>query len=109
MLQQDPSPPPQLLYPPCLQMCSTHVFNTIHAPAIPATTYRCECAAAWAGVRLAAGGWWHDAPVGHHHHVLAAELLLQLTHQARLDLVEALQQAEGDLQQGAGAADIEWP
>lgn len=90
MLQQDPSPPPQLLYPPYL--------HTIRAPAIPATTYRCECAAAWAGVALAAGGWWHDAPVGHNHNVLAAELLLKLTNQPLLDLVEVPQQPEGDLQ-----------
>jgi hypothetical protein len=74
--------------------------------------HRCECAAAWACVGLAAGWWWHDAPVGHQHHVLATELLLQLTHQPLLDLVEQLQQAEGPLgptmgTRGGGAAGVE--
>lgn len=66
-------------------------------PAAPSCTYRCECAAAWACVAFAACWWWHDAPVCHHHHVLAAELLLKLTNQPLLDLVEVLQQAEGNL------------
>jgi len=37
-------------------------------------------------------GGGHDPAVGDHNHVLATELLLQLAHQALLDLVERLLQ-----------------
>jgi hypothetical protein len=59
--------------------------------------HSCERAAAGAGVRLPRGRGCHDAAVGNDDHILAAELLLQLPHQALLDLVERLQQPVGHL------------
>lgn len=61
---------------------------------------------AGAGARngCAGGGLGHDAPVGHDHYVLAAKLLLQLAHQARLHLVEALEQPEGNVDHDSLAA-----
>mmetsp|Transcript_6257 Transcript_6257/g.17970 ORF Transcript_6257/g.17970 Transcript_6257/m.17970 type:complete len:237 (-) Transcript_6257:85-795(-) len=67
-----------------------------------------EGAAAGAGIGLTAGGGGHDAAVGDDDHVLAAELLLKLPHQPLLDLVEALQQPEGHVNDDglAAASDI---
>jgi hypothetical protein len=45
-----------------------------------------------------------DAAVRHEHHVLAAELLLEFTHEPLLDLVERLEKAEGNLDDDRGAA-----
>lgn len=59
------------------------------------STHRGQGAGAGAGDGL--GGRGQDAAVGHDHDVLAGELLLQLTHQAGLDLVEGLEQAVRNL------------
>ena len=59
--------------------------------------HRGQGAAARAGAGEAGGGHWANAAVGHEHHILTAELLLELTHQPLLDLVEGLQEAEGNL------------
>jgi hypothetical protein len=48
----------------------------------------CECPAAGARIGLSRGCGCQDAAVGNDDHILAAELLLQLPHQALLDLVE---------------------
>lgn len=54
-------------------------------------------AAARAGAGEASFGNRGDAAVSHEHHILAAELLLKLTNQPLLDLVEGLEEAEGNL------------
>ena len=59
--------------------------------------HRGQGAAARAGAGEAGGGHGANAAVGHEHHILTAELLLELTHQPLLDLVEGLQEAEGNL------------
>lgn len=64
-------------------------------------THRSESAGPRPRVGDAVGGRRHDATVGDEHYILAAELLLQLTHQTLLDLVERLQQSEGHLRSGS--------
>jgi hypothetical protein len=48
-----------------------------------------------------------DATVGNHDDVLAAELLLELTDETALDLVEALEQTEGHEDEHGGLATTE--
>lgn len=69
-------------------------------------SHRCEGPAAWAGDGCAGGAGGEDAAVGDDDDVATAELLLELTHQALLDLVERLQQAVWDLQGTGGGEGV---
>ncbi len=77
--------------------CAHGMVYSLKSLAIPFTTHRSQGARARPGDGLAVLGGGHDASGANEHHVLAAELLLQLAHEARLDFVEGLQQAVGHL------------
>eukprot|EP00955_Chlamydomonas_euryale_P045153 353077-Chlamydomonas_euryale.AAC.10 len=98
-----------LLRHPCAHIQGMHMARAPPAPSLAVPdghtssmrpTHRSQRPRAWAGVGLPTGHRRHDAAVGHDDDVLAGELLLQLAHQAQLDLLKGLEKAVRDLQHG---------